>query len=96
MRPSVALDAHRDAIRATVARRRLLNPRVFGSVARGEDREGSDLDLLVDTMPETSLFDLIHAELELAELTGVKVDVVTAKGLHRRIKNRVMTECRTI
>ncbi len=51
MKPSIALDLHRAAIRAAVLRRRAVNPRVFGSALRGEDREHSDLHLLADAPP---------------------------------------------
>ena len=76
MKPSVALEAHRDAIRRIVSEGRARTPRVFGSVLRGEDREDSDLDLLVDSTAETSLFDLAGIELELERLLGVRVEVV--------------------
>jgi predicted nucleotidyltransferase len=53
--------------------------RVFGSVAKGHDKIGSDLDLLVDPSPSTSLFDLFQLEDEVAELLGVEVQVVSAR-----------------
>lgn len=53
MRPSLALDLKRSAVRDTVSRFRVTNPRIFGSVLRGTDLDGSDLDLLVDSLPET-------------------------------------------
>ena len=56
MKPSEALNRHRVDIRRIVAANKAVNPRVFGSVVRGEDAEGSDLDILVDPLPETSLF----------------------------------------
>ena len=55
MRPSLALQVHRDAIREIVLRHRVKNVRVFGSVLHGDDSEDSDLDLLVDPRPETTL-----------------------------------------
>ena len=58
MRPSVVLDIKRSAVRETVARFRTANPRVFGSVLHGTDRDGSDLDLLVDALPGATLLDL--------------------------------------
>lgn len=66
MRPSLVLAQQRTAVREAAARFRAANPRVFGSVLRGTDREGSDLDLLVDALPETTLFDLggLQDELE--------------------------------
>ena len=58
MRPSVALNTKRDTVRDTVGRFRSTNPRIFGSVLHGTDREGSDLDLLVDALPGATLLDL--------------------------------------
>ena len=58
MRPSVALALKRAAIREAVHRFHTANPRVFGSVLHGADQDGSDLDLLVDALPGTTLFDL--------------------------------------
>jgi uncharacterized protein len=92
MKPSVALQAHRREIRRVVASRRALNPRVFGSVARGEDVEGSDLDLLVEPTPETTLLDIGAIRHELGELLGVKVDVVTPKALPEKVRDQVLTE----
>jgi predicted nucleotidyltransferase len=51
LKPSVALERHRVAVRETASRFRSANPRVFGSVVRGADEEGSDLDILVDALP---------------------------------------------
>jgi len=56
MRPSVVLDMKRSAVREAVSRFRTANPRVFGSVLHGTDRDGSDLDLLVDALPGATLF----------------------------------------
>ncbi|EDV1051864.1 hypothetical protein SB58_004332, partial [Salmonella enterica subsp. enterica] len=55
MRPSVVLDMKRSAVREAVGRFRAANPRVFGSVLHGTDRDGSDLDLLVDALPGATL-----------------------------------------
>jgi predicted nucleotidyltransferase len=85
MRPTEAIHGRLDAVRAVIARYPVANPRLFGSVARGEDREGSDLDLLVDPLDSTTLFDLAGLESELSDLLGVKVDVVTPGALAPRI-----------
>ena len=58
MRPSVVLEMKRNAVHAAASRFRVANVRVFGSVLHGTDVEGSDLDLLVDTLPGATLFDL--------------------------------------
>ena len=65
MRPSVVLDMKRSAVREAVGRFRAANPRVFGSVLHGTDRDGSDLDLLVDALPGATLLDLGDLEEEL-------------------------------
>ena len=66
--------------------------RVFGSVARGEDDAGSDVDFLVELAPGLSLFDLGGIQFELESLLGRHVDVVTERGLKRRIRDRVLRE----
>ncbi len=86
--PSERVARHRGAVRDIVDRNRGSAPRLFGSVARGEDRPGSDLDLLVDLDDSASLFDLARMHLELEELLGIRVDVLDEKGLrdkHRGI-----------
>jgi len=81
MRPSVALNLHRDRIREIALSHRVTNPRVFGSVLRGDDTDDSDLDLLVDPTAETSMFDIAKIMVELKELLGIKVDVLTPRAL---------------
>lgn len=66
--------------------------RVFGSVARGEADDMSDLDLLVDAAPDTGLFRLAGFALDVEELLGVFTQVVTVPGLKCRIKDRVLDE----
>lgn len=68
------------------------NVRVFGSVARGEADSESDIDLLVDMEPGRSLFDLGGLLMDLEELLGCNVDVVTEDGLRERIRERVLKE----
>lgn len=92
MKPSQALDLNRAAIRQVVASHRAQNVRVFGSVIRGQDSEGSDLDLLIDTTPETTLMDVAAIQVELQTLLGVSVDVLTPKALPETFRNRVMSE----
>jgi predicted nucleotidyltransferase len=97
MRPSIALDRNRTALAALVARHRLVNARVFGSVARGEDAEASDLDLLVDPVPDlTTLFDVVALKAEAARLLGVPVDVRTVEDIHERFRSRVLREARPL
>lgn len=92
MKPSAALRLHRESVRDTARRFRVVNPRVFGSVIRGEDRDGSDLDLLVDALPGTTLFDLGALQIELEELLGVRVDLLTPGDLPPRLRERVLAE----
>jgi uncharacterized protein len=66
--------------------------RVFGSVARGEATPDSDVDFLVDMEPGRSLFDMGGLLMDLQELLGCRVDVVTESGLRARIRNRVLRE----
>ncbi len=68
------------------------NVRVFGSVARGEADEKSDIDFLVDMEPGRSLLDMGGLLMELRELLDREVDVVTARGLNPRIRERVLRE----
>ncbi|KGF67258.1 hypothetical protein LL06_23420 [Hoeflea sp. BAL378] len=77
MRPSEALEKHREDARAIIARYPLENPRIFGSTARQEDTEQSDLDILVRLTGDLTYFDLARLERELGTLIGVKVDVRT-------------------
>ena len=96
MKPSVALEAHRASIRAIVAAHRAENPRVFGSVLAGADDENSDLDLLIDPTPETSLFDLNAIGNALERLLGVPVDVLTPNGLPPKLRESVLAEARPV
>jgi len=68
------------------------NVRVFGSVARGEADEASDVDFLVEMEPGRSLFDLGGLQAELEAMLGCHVDVVTEKGLKPRIRGQVLGE----
>ena len=96
MRPSQALRQHREAVCLATARYRVANPRVFGSALRGDDSDGSDLDLLVDTLPGTTLLDLGGLQDELQELLGVSVDVLTLKDLPIKFRDAVNQEARPI
>lgn len=92
MRPSSALASHREAIRRVVSAHRTRNPRIFGSVVRGSDTESSDLDILVDPTPDTTLFDIGAIRHELSELLGVPVDVLTPNALPEAVRERVVSE----
>ena len=90
MKPSHALQAHRAEVRAIVAESRLVNLRVFGSAARGEDREDSDLDLLVESTKGLSLFDLMLAEERLESALGVKVELLTPEDFPPAIRETIL------
>jgi predicted nucleotidyltransferase len=75
-----------------VASHRALNARVFGSVLHGEDTDESDLDLLVDTTPETSLLDIAKIQNRLQKLLGISVDVLTPKALPDSFRAKVLAE----
>jgi uncharacterized protein len=96
MKPSQALEEKREAVRALVARYPTANPRVFGSVLHGDDREDSDIDILVDALPGATLFNLGGLQMELQALLGVNVDLVLSTELPRRIRERVLREAATI
>lgn len=86
------LKEKRQEILLLAARNGATNVRVFGSVARGEADAASDLDVLVDLEPGRSLLDLGGLLMDLQQLLGREVDVVTAKGLRARIRERVLKE----
>lgn len=96
MRPSVALDMKRNAVREAVNRFRTANPRIFGSVLHGTDQDGSDLDLLVDALPGATLLDLGDLEEELKSLLGVDVDLLTPGDLPPRFRAEVLAEARPV
>ena len=96
MKRSIALEQKRSAVRATTARLRAANPRVFGSVLRGEDRDDSDFDLLVDTLPGATLFDLGGLQVEFEELLGVPVGLLTSGDLPPKFREQVLAEARPV
>ena len=96
MKPSDALQTHREAIRGIVAAHRACNARVFGSVLRGVDTERSDLDILIDPTPHTTLFDIGAIRHELHLLLGVPVDVLTPGALPEKFRAAVLAEARPL
>jgi len=92
MKPSEALASNRAAIRHVVESHRALNARVFGSMLHGQDTDNSDLDILIDPTPETTLMDVAAIQVELQRLLGVLVDVLTPKALPDAFRSRVLSE----
>ena len=92
MKPSHALRLHRVAIREAAKRFRSANPRIFGSAARGDDEEGSDLDILVDALPGATLFDLGALQAELEDLLGVPVDLLTPGDLPPKLREAILAD----
>ena len=92
MRPSEALNLHRTRIREIALSHRVSGVRVFGSALRGDDVAGSDLDLLVEPTPQTTLMDSGAIRFELKKLLGLKVDVLTPNGLPARFREQVLRD----
>ena len=86
------LERNRDEVLRVAARHGATNVRIFGSLARGDATADSDVDVLVDLERGRSLFDLGALLEDLKELLGCNVDVVTEKGLRKRIRDRVLKE----
>ena len=86
------LQEKRQEILAIAAKHGAYNVRIFGSVARGEADETSDVDILVELEEERSLFDLGGLLMDLENLLECQVDVVTVRGLRKRIRERVLRE----
>jgi len=96
MRPSSALSLHRDRIKAIALNHRVTNVRIFGSVLSGKDKEGSDLDILVDPTEQTTLFDIGAIRYELKELLGIPIDVLTPKALPSDFRQQVLDEAQPL
>ncbi|HOI68577.1 MAG: nucleotidyltransferase family protein [Methanothrix sp.] len=92
MKIEETLKARREEILAIAEKYGVRNVRIFGSVARGEADDRSDLDLLVEPMPGFTLIKSSAMSRELEELLGRQVDVVSERGLRERIRDRVIKE----
>ena len=82
----------REQITPILKDRGVLRAGVFGSYARGEESSGSDLDLLVELPPGSSLFDLVGLQPDLSEELGVEVDAHTYRSLHPLLRDRILKE----
>lgn len=96
MRVDQLLQEKRQDILRVAASHGARNIRVFGSAARGEADESSDIDLLVDMDPNRSLLDVAALVADLRELLGRKVDVVSEKGLYWLLRRRILKEARPL
>ncbi|MDW6023908.1 nucleotidyltransferase family protein [Mesorhizobium sp. BAC0120] len=96
MKPSEALSRHRDEVLEVIGRYPVSNPRVFGSTARGEDTDDSDLDILVDRAGVLTYFDLARLEIELEQLLGVPVGVHTPGEFRQAMMARIEADRRAL
>jgi uncharacterized protein len=96
VKPSLALHQKRQAVLQAAAQFRTTNLRVFGSVLHGHDHDGSDLDVLVDTLPGATLFDLGGLQVALEQLLGVPVDVLTPADLPSSFRTQVLAEAQAV
>ena len=96
MRPSATLKANADRVFGVISQFNVRNPRVFGSVARGEDNDDSDLDILVDPGEDLTLFDLARVERELSAILGCRVEVTTPGGLADDVAQNVAREMKPL
>ncbi len=92
VRPSLLLRHRRREVLEAASRRHGHNVRVFGSVARGDDHDGSDVDLLIDFEDGTSIFTVAGLARELADLLGVHVDIVSDHGLPSKTLQKARAE----
>jgi predicted nucleotidyltransferase len=96
MRPSEALALHRIRIREIALNHHVSSVRVFGSALHGDDVAGSDLDLLVEPTPQTTMMDIGAIRFELKNLLGLEVDVLTPNGLPPKFREQVLREARPL
>lgn len=92
MRPSEALSLHSSRIREIALSHRVSDVRVFGSATRGDDDDGSDLDLLVEPTTQTTLMDIGAMRFELKSLLGMDVDVLTPNSLPAKFRDQVLRD----
>ena len=92
MRPSLALKNRRESVRQIALRRYVKQVRVLGSVLHGDDTEESDLNLLVEPTPATTLMDIGAIRYELRQLLGIPVDVLTPNALPDSCREQILSE----
>jgi predicted nucleotidyltransferase len=86
------INKNRELIQDLAKRYGIINIRICGSVARGEDSASSDIDILVDMEPGSSLLSLGSFLMDIQDLLGCRVDVLTERGLKKRVRERVLKE----
>ena len=96
MRPSAVLASKRPQVLALLTHHGATHARVFGSIAKGADREGSDIDLLVELPAGTSLLKLVALQQALSDTLGVAVDLCTEQELHPELKPHILAEARAL
>jgi predicted nucleotidyltransferase len=87
---SNSIDQLKSIIHDTLGKYGVKKAALFGSIVRDDAREDSDIDLLVEFEPGKSLLDLVRLKLELENLLGRKVDIVTYRSLHPLLKDRIL------
>jgi len=92
----VKKDAVKAKILPVLKKHGVLRARLFGSVVRGEASAGSDVDLLVVLPDGKTLLDLVELKIELEEILGVPVDVLTEGGLHPALRPRIEEEAEAV
>ncbi|MCJ7825437.1 MAG: nucleotidyltransferase family protein [Anaerolineales bacterium] len=90
------LEEKREEIKALAAHYGVRKLRVFGSAARGDTTSASDIDFLVELEPGRSVMDLGGLLMDLQDLLGCDVDVVTERSLRPRIREKVLNEARPL
>jgi predicted nucleotidyltransferase len=96
MRPSTAVKNNLERVRAVIARYPVKNARIFGSASRGDDLDGSDLDLLVEPTETTTLMDIAGLKLDLQNLLGVGVDIATPGALSEQIAKNLADDLKPL
>lgn len=96
MKHAAIIESNRAAIAALVTNRRAANPRLFGSSLRRLDSDTSDIDILVDALPGATLFDLGVLQVELEELLGKPVDLLTPGDISPAFRERILAEAQAI
>lgn len=95
-KPSQVLAEKRQLILEIISRYPVENPRVFGSVAKGTDTDSSDLDILVDTLPTTSMFHMGGLYQELHDALGIELDVRCPGDISKQFRDQVLSEARPL